>query len=343
MRGISLEPGCVFDTLAFLSGHFEETLAAPSGGQVSIASNTYYREVKSILDQKSVIIPHCLHPFFHRTGESGFFLNHIIFDRPYGNFSFDRLKRILQNRAYIKRSLAEYYFPRAESAELQKILNTEHPGVIESLKRHQPDPALESCLLYIFFRFDQVAQELSDLVEAIYREISNAQQGFLSQSGDFAAALKKDSVLGKLRVIGKTEDYGGQRLTFSLSLMDRGRISCHPDEPAFFLLGYDFENRLEHEFKYSGVTPYSFALAISNTTKYEIFRMLIGNPPMTAADIAKRLHVSRNALTYNLAEMQSSGLLVLDHVKGLTYYYRLDYEYIRVVSEQLAAGAALST
>lgn len=341
MHGISLEPGCVFDALAFLARYFEETHATPSGGQEGIFANPYYRDVLSNLNQKSVVIPHHLRPFFHKTGESGFYLYNIIFDRPYGGCSFEKLKRTLHNRAYLKRSLAEYHFPRAESGELQQLLSAEHPGAIDLLKHHPPDPALESYLLYIFLRFDQAAQELTDVFEAVYREISDAQQSFLSQSGDFEEALKNDSVLGKLRVISRSEDPGGLRLTFALSLMDRGRISFHPDEPTFFLLGYDFENRLEHEYKYCAVTPYSFALAIGNTTKYEIYKFLLGKPPLSSADIGRQLHVSRNALTYNLNEMLNCGLVVLDHIKGLTYYYKLDHEYLGVVSQQLALSAAI--
>lgn len=144
MRGISLEPGCVFDTLAFLAGYFEETSAAPSGGREGILTNPHYRDMILILNQKSVMIPHHARPFFHVTSDSGLYLHNIIFDRSYSGCSDDRLKRILQNRAYLKRSLAEYYFPRAESGELQRLLNAEHPGTIDVLKRHPPDPALES-------------------------------------------------------------------------------------------------------------------------------------------------------------------------------------------------------
>jgi len=337
MRGINPDPGCVYDTLAFLSKYLEE---APADKDESLISDRYYREVKQELERKGVMIPHYLLPFFYRKGTTSF-LYSITLDRPYGECMFERLKRIIKNQAFMKRSLTEYYFPHTDSGETRKLLDAEHPGIIDLLRHGLVDPALESYLLYAFLRFEDILCELYNAVEAVYGEIADAHQAFLSQT-DFTAALRSEPVLRKLRAIAGTADDSEPSPVFSLSLMDKNKISYHPDDPSFFLLGYDFELSLEREYRYSGVTPYTFAQSISNPAKYDIFRVLMGKPLMTAADISKRLHLSKNALTYNLKEMQESGVLTVDHVKGLTFYYKLDYDYLQVVSEQLGSFAVLN-
>ena len=337
MRNINRDTGCVFDTLVFLSEYFEEIFAGQTGRKEN--ANQYYLNIKQGLNQKGIAIPHYLVPFFHRRKKNAFFLYGVIFDRPYGDCSYVRLKRVIQNRSFMKRGFAEYYFSHTDSATVQKLIDADHPGVIDLLRQQPAAPELESYLLYAILKFEPVLQELNVVIEAVYQEIAEAQQSFLSQTENFTAALQKDSVLNKLKAISKPAGAGGPPFTFSLSLMDGDLISFHPDEPSFFLLGYDFELVLERKYKYCDVTPYSFAQAIGNPARYDIYRVLLGNPPMTAAEIGKKLHLSRNALAYNLKEMQDSGLLAVDHVKGLTFYYRIDHEYIRVVSEQLRLDA----
>lgn len=340
MREINQDPGCVYDTLAFLSEYFDAQ-AKPADNQETPTANFYYQDIKLRLVQRGVSIPHYLRPFFHRKGPLESLLYNITFERPYSECTFERLNRMIKNQAYIKRSLAEYYFPHAESGEIRKLLDAEHPGVMDLLKRKPVGESLESCLLYAFLRFEAVQRELVAAVESVYSVIAEAHQNFLSQT-DIAAALRKDPVLRKLRAIAGSVDDGEPPSNFSLSLIHKDIISHHPDDPSFFLLGYAFELSLEREHRYCGVSPFTFAQAINNPAKYDIFRTLAGNPPMTAADISKKLHLSKNALTYNLKEMQASGMLVVDHVKGLTFYYRLDFGYIQVISEQLGTIAALN-
>jgi len=125
--------------------------------------------------------------------------------------------------------------------------------------------------------------------------------------------------------------------TVSVSLMNAELLSFHPDERDFVLLGHDFEKRLDAEYIYQDITPYSFARAIGNPVKNDIFNALLRQSPLTATELSTQLRLSRNELSYNIKEMLESRLLVAEPKDKRTNQYHLDYDFMRVVSRQLIA------
>lgn len=200
------------------------------------------------------------------------------------------------------------------------------------IKQREFDPKTEVEIYYISIHFDDVIQSLTETIQVLYNVVNNEHNHFFSQSSDFTDSLQDEINLGKLRVLVQSQT---ETLKFSLSLMDKFKLGFKESDPCFFLLGYKFEAILDNRYKYINANPYSFAQAIGNPAKYDVYRALLNKSPMSRFEMERMLHLSRAALDHNLKAMRDAGLLIIDHQDGLTNYYRLDFDFIKTVADHM--------
>lgn len=315
------EPGLIYDCLLFLSLCLEE----------SDAGNTYM-EVKGVLKRNGVSIPKHLSPLFCRQAKHRSYLQKVIFDEwAYSQCSFTKVEHTLKNPTYMKRRLAEFYFPGLDPGSLQKVIQVEYPDFIGLLNKESSLSEQQANLLFILVHFNEAMRETAEIIGSVRAEIEKRHRQIAAQNSE---KLKVAPVTEKLRAISNTAREKTP-VRFSFTLLDEGRISCRPEEPDFFILGSRFDEVLETRYKYREVTPVSFIRALGSEAKCLIFEALLDEPEMSAADMEVRLHLSRNAVARNIKELREFGIVTVKRTEGLSYYYTLNREYIGIVAEQL--------
>lgn len=325
MRNYHADAGCVYDTLAFL--------AAFLGGHGNEPESPYYQKIADRLKSRGDKIPYYLCPFFARPGGRSSFMDLLLIDGvPYSKCNKDTVLKTLKNKAYVFNKYIEHYFHGLSAWTVRKRIQ-KHPDGIDLVRKQSIAPELEMYVYYSTIHDDEIMAALCPAFEIVYAEMEGEHSLFVSER----PGLERSSE-NRLRAISGVSD--GERLRYSFTLMEPRRISYSPDEPAFFLLGSDFETVLENEYRYIGVTPYSFARAIGSPTKSAIYQALL-KKSMTRAEMETALHLSRSALDHNLTEMREAGLVIMSERHGGTFYYRLNSEIIRIAAEKMLADAGI--
>lgn len=328
---INHEVGCIYDTLLFLSAW-----AAEESTDANDVLSAYHEDAKQFIIQNTRF-PRYLFPFLHRHGENESFLFNLFFgrDHEYSNCSSEMLQYTLNNKSYVKRAFWEYYLPNADARAVHNIITMENPDkVAETLEQRSTSRNIDTFLFYILADFDKVVGDLYDIVNSVCTQMNELRGRILPDlCEDF---LRKDSVYRKLKTITGANVKNESEFTVSVSLMKADVFSYLVNERNFVLLGYDFEKRLDSEYKYADVSLYSFAQAIaSNPLKYDIFTALLAQSPLTTAELSIQLNMSRSALDYNIKEMAKSRLITVEPVDKRTNSYSINYEYLQVVSHLL--------
>lgn len=333
---INQEVGCIYDTLAFLSAFTKESIDGLSDKTVAETS-AYYRKWEGIIKGK-ITVPNFLCLFFNRPKDACSFMHSVFFDRPYSECTYERLRLVMNNRLHMKKRFIAYHFPEADEPTINKLLTMDSHDVIDILIRRSMDSIQEIYFFYTFINFESVLQTLFDVVKKVYSEISDLRGFDLPAYDEF---IKQESTFSKLKAITNTLEVSDADFTIALSLMESDTFLYHASERNFVLLGYDFEKRLDTDYKYSDVTLYSFAQAIGNPVKYDICNSLLTQSPMTSADLSLQLNLSRPALDYNLNEMVKSRLVLASPINKRTNNYSINNEYLKCVSRLL--NVTLST
>lgn len=320
----NIELGCVYDTICFFSLRFHACDAIPS----------MFLKLEQQLTKADIIVEDYLRPLFspHNNHCSWF---RTLFQKERNNMTRLRLNLVLNNRQYLVDSLLTYFFPTASVPERTLLKNASAPQILDLIKREKIEPEMELYLLYILFHLQETLETFSKIVMAVFNEIYTLHNHYLAQENPFATALRNTNVMDKLCSIAGVQS--DSALSCGLTLLEPDCMLHIISECPSFILGVNFKGQLDRQYKYCNVTPYSFATAIGNSVKYEIFKIFLKhNPtPISITDIALQYHASRNALNYNIKEMLHSGLIKLDHIQGQTYFYKLDIDFLEYVGEQL--------
>lgn len=330
MSVIRHEPGCLYDTVAFLSRYFEETVS--NSVVKGNSNNPYYINVKKQLEKSSISLLHYLCPFVGLYKGNLSFLHSYFFDEEtFSECSLNKALVKLKNTQYFRRRYIEHYFNSSDYRTVFRKVST-HPDGINLIKQHAFDPTIEMYIYYSLIKIDEVTIALLSALETVYNKVEEEHKRFLAGSPEFISVFQSDAIAGKLRTLGQVEN---KTLRFSITLMDDHRIDHFESEPGFFLLGHKYEEVLATRYRYINATPFSFASVIGHLPRYQIYQALLEKSPMTRADMEKKLHLSRSALDHNIKVMCDSGMLVIDHQAGLSNFYKLDTEYIRIAAEFL--------
>lgn len=332
MRNYESAPGCVYDTLLFLRCYLEEATGSPA------PDNPHYRAIKARLKKCENEVPLFLYPLAWRDGRLAF-LDALLFDdRPLEKCTMKQTAIILNNQGYFSRRFYEYFFPRHDMGTARKKLHAV-PGGLEYIKSYGFPPALELYIYYAATHFEDMSEALKTTLAAVHAEVEAEHAVFLADNPMFLKGLAPDSsAVAKLRAISGAQDSITHSYRFSLTLLEPEAILYHADDPAYYLLGCGYAAVLEDKHRYADVTPYSFAQAIGNEAKYEIYQALIKRRSMTRGELEKALRMSRPEVAYNLDGMRDKGLVVVDRQQGNAFYYKLNPEYIRVVANTLLRG-----
>lgn len=332
---INQETGCIFDTLTFLSAWIGEITKKESANANNVLADYYHDAKQSIM--KNTKLPCYLYPFLCRHGDNESFLFHLFFESKYSKCNFDTLNHTLNNKSYIKRKFISFHIPTANDQAVNNVIKMDNPdSVIEVLAQRSTDKDTDTYLFYILSNFDEVIETLHDVVHSVCMQMYSLRQLLLPDL--CAKALKKETVYDKLKAITSANALNESSFTVSVSLMNPDLFSYRTGERNFILLGYDFEKRLDSEYRYIDISLYSFAQAIaSNPLKYDIFTALYNESPLTAADISMRLNASRASLDYNLSEMVKSRIIITEQINKRTYNYRINDEYLQIIACKLSA------
>lgn len=321
---LNKELGCVYDTLRFFTLHFHSEDDTPEA----------FIKFEDYLNGSGITIEKYLLPFYqaNRNQHSWF---SSLFRQGHDDMTLKRVETVLGNRRYLAAKLFEYFFPTATPAEVSILQDPSNPQILEIIKKHIANSQIELDLLFILLHLNDTLDTFSQTVLSVLKAVQNLHNSFLSKENSFVAALNEGGMIDKLIAIVGTKPENA--LSCALSLLAPDCISYSLMKPQSIILGTEFKRRVDIDYRYCNVTPYSFVNAIGSITKYEIFKIFLHHypSPISAADIAKQYYTSRNTLTYNLREMLSSGIIMIDHVKGQSYFYMLDMEYVRVVGEKL--------
>lgn len=320
------EYGEIYDALLFLSLYFNE----PKSQESEHTTNQVYYSILERVHEGSCEIPDYLQPFCYGSVKDTFLYKITFEDRPYTQCSCKRLLQALRNKTFVQRKYVEHFLPNADAVSIRKMIQLEHPASIELLQKASLPTGTETLFLYTLIYFDTIIQTLCQTIEKLCQQVSDIQQEFLAKNPTIQETAFSSSTAEKLRVLADVDVSAD--LSVSISVLDVLHLSFSPFEPSAFLLGNAFEVVLDTRYKYATVTPFTFAQAIGNQTRYDIYKTLLENSPQSTAELCMQLHLSKNSITYNLNEMLSQGILLLDHVKGLSHYYRIDQEYIRFVA-----------
>lgn len=327
------EIGGIYDTLSFLSSYTVEHEKRLSSGVMKEPS-VYYQALREAVQSKTTVPPF-LYPFFTQRKDTKSFMESVFFDRGYSQCTFDRLQLILKNHSYIKRCFIAYCFPDADEQALSKLNRMDHPEVIDILIQRSMDSVNGAYFFYTLMNFDTVVQTLADVVAEVYKQIDALRHSIIQNS--YGQAWKQESVSTKLMAITKTTEMDASDLTISISLMEPSLLSFRTDERTLILLGYDYEEQLNTVYRYSDISLYSFAQAISsNPAKYEIYQALLEHSPMTSADLSIRLKLSRSTLNYNLTDLVKSRIVIATPINKRTYSYSVNAEYMQLISSQIS-------
>jgi len=331
IQKVNYEVGCIHDTLAFLS-FFADEIAGSDMNVDFVKINQYYVQIKQEIAQKNIVIPEYIYPFVYKRKKSISFLQAFILDStPYSKCTYDRLMNILNTD--FRSEYIRFYCPNISAADEKLLLSGDKPEVISTVKKSLAEKMLDTYFLNSIYFYERIIEILIEIISILYKHISQTHQLFF-QNNDIQKALQAPLILEKLRAI--TNGNKNSLYTFSLSLLDADIISFKEEEPEFVLLGCDFTNRLDVEYKYCHVTPLLFAQAIGNIVKYDIIKSLAKMQPMSMTDMFKVMDYGKNELDYNLNEMRKSGIVIIDHVKRRQNFYKLDSNFIKIVADQLS-------
>ncbi|MEY8355166.1 helix-turn-helix domain-containing protein [Lachnospiraceae bacterium 54-53] len=332
------EYGEVYDALVYLSYYFEKPEIRSAKGIASdISENACYSALNKWVQESNCDIPDYLRTFCHGSAEDIYLYKAAFEHNPYTQCSSERLIQALQNKTFSKRRYVEHFLPHADAGSVRKMLQLEHPASIELLRQAELPGDIETYFLYTLIHFDKIIDTMCQIIEALCKKIACLHKEFLVQNPRVMEAALSISTAEKLKALANGAVSGD--LNISISLLSEQRFSICSFEHSSFLLGKDFGEVLNTRYKYAAVTPFNFAQAIGNQTKYDIFQALLEHSPQSTADLCKHLHLSKNSITYNLNEMLTQGILLLDHVKGLSHYYRIDSGYIQSVADMLTQSA----
>lgn len=336
MRHHENEPGCVHDTLLFLRYYLEET-----AGPQAPPDNPHYRAIKARLEGSGKTIPLFLYPLILRRDGRLSFLDMLLFDdRAFEQCTLKQVSITLNNQGYLSRRFHEYFFPGHDMGTARNKLHAA-PGGLEYIKGFAFAPELELYIYYIAIHLEEAAEALKTAFGDVHAEAEAEQTAFMTDKPEFAAKLAPDSsAVAKLRAISGAQDGIAHPYRFSLTLLEPGAILFHADDPAYYLLGCEYAAVLEAKHKYADVTPFTFAQAIGNEAKYEIYQALTKRGSMTRGELEMTLRMSRSEVEYNLDGMRDKGLVIVDRQQGNAYYYKINPEYIRVVTNILLGGIA---
>ena len=324
MVNFQIQPGCLYDTVAFLLYYFDETKKYDS-------KNLFFTKIKETLHQAKTIIPQYLLPFAYQYNGQPSFLFSLLLDGSYIDWTITRTTTIFANKQYMRRRFSEYFFDSSDQSQIFKKL-TNHPDNIEMIKQRKFEPFIEIYMYYIATHFDEAIQILINTLNFLYPQIDREHNDFLNSSPEFINSLKSENNIEKLKKLAHIKSKIFQA---SLTLSDESKIFFNDSNPDFILLGSKYESVLDTRYKYIYADPFSFAQAIGNTARYDIYRALINKSPMSRFELEKTLHLSRAALDHNIKIMRETGILIVDHQKGLTNYYKIDNEYIRIVANSI--------
>lgn len=326
MQSYFPEPGYIHDTVAFLKSYLEKIVTG--GIQKEQAERTHYNSIFSKSETGNIRIPHYLYPFVCRhKGRRPFLASLLLDNRPYEQYSYDRVKILLDNNQYLRSCFVEYYFNSSDQRAIFKKAGA-YPDGLDMITQQAVEPVIGTYLYYTLIHFDEVIRTLADVVHNLYIVVECEHKEFLIKNPEFIRSFQSGINMEKLKILAKTKDTP----LFSMSLLDSDIISAKIDNPGFFLLGCKCGNVLDTRHKYLSANPYTFAEAIGSSVRYDIYRALLNQSPMTRSELEIKLNTSRGSLTHNLDVMRDKGLLIVDHQTGLTQYYRLDPEYIRAVA-----------
>lgn len=319
----------MYDCLQFLS------LCRENKEPAQINENTYFLAIKENLRQNGATVPEHLSPLVCRHGKASSFLSAVLFDEwEYSQCTFATMERTIKNLPLLKRKFVEFYFPDAKPDTRRLIEQQEYPGAIGLLKQSSMEPSLQTEFQYILFHFDEAMREVSGIIDQVRSEIEKQHRQFSQHNAEKLTQIQQAPAADKLKTIsGLPPDK--TFVKYSLSLLDEEKISFRPEEPNFFILGSRYDDVLDTKYQYCHVTPASFIRALRSDVKRIIFEALLVMRPMTAADMEIELHLSRNAVARNIKEMRESGVVTVERVEGLSYYYTLNKEYLGIVATQL--------
>ena len=287
------------------------------------------------MHQKGEKVPEHLFPLICRQGKPYSFLSAVLFDeRKYSQCGFTGTERILKNDSYIRRRFVEYYFPDIGPDNIRKIMRLEYPDTMGLLNQAFVQPSLQAKFLYILFHFEEAIKETISIITWVREEMEKQHRQFVKQNEEALQRIQKAPTIEKLKAISGVAPVN-THILFSLSLLEEEKLSFRKDEPDFFILGSRFMDVLETQYKYCNLTPVSFLRALGNEAKCVIFEALMDSDSMSTAEMERRLHLSKNAISRNIKEMRECGVVTVERREGLSYYYALNREYIGIVADQL--------
>lgn len=342
MRNYNADPGCIYDTLFFLS-HFHAQLAG-AGDEGGRITTPYYLDIEASAASQNIIIPLTLYPLVVRHQGKPSFLDYVLYeDRAFDECSLRQTEITLGNLSYLNRRFCEHFFPQHDVRRVKNSLGA-YPDGLDMLKAYAFPPQMEFYIYYAAVHFDQVADDLKSAFLSIFAELAKSHTAFLSENTKFSAELNMGTIqMEKLKAISGQQDEKDFPFRFFLSLMEPELILPNSQKPAQFILGSSFDKVLDERYKYTGLTPYSLAIAIGNKPRYDIFRMLTKRFAMSRNELEKELRTSRSEIEYNLNVMRERGLVEVARRQGNTNYYKINPEFIRVTAGALLDDAKSMT
>jgi len=319
------KPGILFDSLMFLSKYCEDNSPYDE--------NPKYHLIISKLRENSVDISKSLSLLTAPYNKKPSFLYTVLFDEwEYSICSISKLTQVIKNVSYMKNRFIEFYLPDLQHSDMRKISDMVYPDAINLITESTLLQDHKTYFIHSVINFESILQDLLRIINFIHKEITALHEQFIMQNQTIFKKLENGNDIDRLFTISHAKNMRGD-FHYSLSLLDIGRISFRLEEPALFILGSEFDKILETRYKYSHLTPISFAASLGNEAKRSIFDALSKRFVMSTADMEKDLHLSRNAVSRNIKEMRDCGIVLIDHTEGLSYFYKLSKEYIDTVSE----------
>lgn len=243
------------------------------------------------------------------------------------------LKKILNHNTYIKRKYIEYCFPDGSNIQIKQLLACDSPTMLPIIKESNLPESMKIYIINTLFYFSVCAKAVLETIIAIYPLFMEAQEYFV-QHEHIKELLQTELVNEKLYCITKLERH--KSFEFSFSIINGDAFYFSENEAEHLLLGYDFLGKLDNQYKYCHVTPLLFAKAIGNAVRYDIFKLLSHNQPMNTGELSSKLNYSRNEISYNIKEMQKTGLVLMKQISGNQYQYKLDRGFLRSINRQLS-------
>lgn len=328
MLNYVLEPGVLLDSIVFLTRYCDEKAHCPQNG-----GNPHYIAIRESAIRTGLQVSGHLAPLFCRhNGQPSFLQDLLLSDIPYSGQCGDEWARRLRTRTGFLTCMIRYFLPDARDDDTKKMIAMEYPYSLEIVERHLNTCISKAEFIYTFYHADKVQKDIESTLALVLGEVSKCHHLYTEENPDFMKYLQRKDSVKKLSSIS---GLSGDGLRFSLSLLDPHIITYHPEEPCFFILGCRCGEVLNTKYKYCTVTPLSFARDLGNDAKCVIFEALMTGAIMTAGDMERELHLSRNAVARNIKQLRESGIVKLSETKGLTHYYTIDREYLIALADNI--------